>query len=97
MKSLTRRSRVPSSQSKIICAPVTASPFFSARSYTLEGQNAMMRWFVQHGMTPQVLDHLEFPTHKPGAILYIDDRGYHFRGIFPSVSYIEDFRPWNKQ
>jgi hypothetical protein len=68
----------------------------SARSYTLEGQNAMMRWFVRHGMRPEVLDHLEFPTHKPGAQLYIDDRGYHFRGIFPSVGYLEDFRPWNK-
>jgi predicted phosphatase len=56
----------------------------------------MMRWFVQHGMTPQVLDHLEFPTHKPGAVIYIDDRGYHFRGIFPHVSYIQEWRPWNK-
>lgn len=70
---------------------------FSARSYTLEGANAMMRWFIQHGMRPEVLDHLEFPTHKPGACLYIDDRGYHFEGTFPTVHWIKSFQPWNKK
>jgi hypothetical protein len=70
---------------------------FSARSHEMEGVKAMFDWFNKHGLKPEVLDHLEFPTHKPGAVLYIDDRGYHFRGIFPHVSYIEDFIPWNRQ
>jgi hypothetical protein len=69
---------------------------YSSRSYRVEALQAIMCWFRKHGMRPEVLDHIEFPPYKPGAVLYIDDRGFHFRGIFPHVSWIKDFKPWNK-
>jgi hypothetical protein len=69
---------------------------YSSRSYRPEGVQAMMRWFVAHGLRVELLDHLEFPCYKPAAQLYIDDRGYHFKGVFPSVEFIQLFRPWNK-
>ena len=69
---------------------------YSSRSYRVEAAQAMMRWFREHGMRPKVLDHVEFPPYKPGAVLYIDDRGYHFTGKFPPVEFINSFRTWNK-
>jgi hypothetical protein len=69
---------------------------FSSRSSKREGQRAMYEWFMAHGMPPQTLEYLEFPNHKPAAEIYIDDRGFCFRGIFPSVDFVNNFKPWNK-
>ena len=40
---------------------------------------------------------LQFPTHKPPALLTIDDRAFQFKGEFPALDDIENFKPWNKQ
>ena len=39
---------------------------------------------------------LKFPWFKPPAIMTIDDRAFCFKGEFPSLDYIKDFKPWNK-
>lgn len=69
---------------------------YSSRSYRPDAVQAMMNWFIDHGLRPEALDHLEFPHYKPAAEIYIDDRGYHFTGKFPSVEFIRAFKPWNK-
>lgn len=69
---------------------------FSVRSRLEEGRKAMREWFIRHGMDNETLEKLQFPTSKPRAVLYIDDRAYQFKGEFPTVSYIEKFKPWNK-
>ncbi len=33
---------------------------------------------------------------KPPCVLWIDDRGWTFRGVFPSAEEIAAFRPWNR-
>ena len=33
---------------------------------------------------------------KPPCLLWIDDRGFCFRGVFPSRDEIMNFRPWNR-
>lgn len=68
---------------------------FSSRSDHPEGVEAMQEWFKTHGLSPLVLCYLRFPTHKPPAVLYIDDRAYRFEGTFPTVKQIAEFEPWH--
>jgi len=37
----------------------------------------------------ELIGRLEFPSSKPPAILYIDDRAYRFEGTFPTTEWIE--------
>lgn len=67
---------------------------FSSRSCAEEGIAAMRNWFLRSGMGEAVFEFLEFPFHKPPALLYIDDRGFHFKGKFPSAAYVMEFVPW---
>lgn len=40
---------------------------------------------------------LQFPKHKPAALVYIDDRAWRFTGDnFPTADEIHAARPWNK-
>jgi hypothetical protein len=39
----------------------------------------------------------KFPIEKPAAFLTIDDRGWTFKGTFPTVEEIVAFKPWNKE
>ena len=34
-------------------------------------------------------------SHKVSALVYIDDRGWRFDGIFPSIETIRRLRQWN--
>lgn len=70
---------------------------FSTRSKTLAGVEAMIAWFTRHGLPPEVLAQLHFPSMKPMAVLYIDDRAWRFEGGWPTVAEIKAFRPWNKR
>jgi hypothetical protein len=42
-------------------------------------------------------DYVVWPTSKPPAHLSIDDRAWTFRGTWPPMSELDDFKPWNKQ
>lgn len=48
-------------------------------------------------MANEVLSQLTFPTRKPAALVYIDDRGFRFEGTFPTADEIHRMRPWNKK
>lgn len=68
---------------------------FSTRNALAEGRLAIMKYMRQHGLPNNVVDELEFPSEKPIAKLYIDDRGFHFTGVFPTLEEIENFVPWH--
>lgn len=68
----------------------------SSRSHKEGGIEAMKKWFLKHGMEEEIFNQINFPAFKPPAILYIDDRGYQFDGKFPTVEYIDEFKPWYK-
>lgn len=68
---------------------------FSSRSHVEGGIDAMVGWFEKHGMRRSVLCNLIFPQHKPAAVLYIDDRAFHFQGRFPTKEEITEFKPWH--
>jgi hypothetical protein len=70
---------------------------YSSRSQTPGAVEAMRAWFAAHGLRPEVLERLEFPTAKPAAFMTIDDRAFRFEGTFPSLDEIAAFVPWNKR
>lgn len=85
----------------------------SSRSSAPGGIQAMKEWMRRHlekfmldaGFEPvdaceaaqREYFKIKWPTEKPPSVLYIDDRGYHFTGAFPSPEWILKFRPWNKR
>jgi len=39
---------------------------------------------------------IKWPSKKPPAFLQIDDRAITFRGTWPSIAGLKQFKPWNK-
>jgi len=85
----------------------------SCRSHQEMGIAAMKSWllekfkkhfeenvglWIKYLITPnRLLETINFPLEKPPAIIYIDDRGFCFKGEFPSKEYVDKFKPWNKK
>ena len=77
----------------------------SSRSGQFGGIAAMKSWLYgqllihfapESEVATRILNAIEWPTELLPAVLYINDRGFHFEGTFPSVEYLNAFRPWNK-
>lgn len=77
----------------------------STRNSNEKGLAAMKKWILEWGIKKcgndfnKTFKKLKFvdPTKgKPKAQLYIDDRGFHFKGEFPTLEFIEGFKAWNK-
>lgn len=69
------------------------------------GLEAVAAWLAAHG-AQDLVDSLLAPKtegkpqlrltiNKPAAVLYIDDRAFRFEGIWPSLGYIQNFKPWS--
>jgi hypothetical protein len=78
---------------------------FSSRSNQPGGIRAMQDWLRKHFMeywgthavqADDKLAEIEWPTEKPPAFVSIDDRAITFTGVFPSISELKGFKPWNK-
>lgn len=70
---------------------------YSARSAEQAGIDAMKKWFKDRGCPEDIFNKLIFADKKPTAHIYLDDRGWQFNGLFPSVEAIKTFKPWNKR
>jgi len=70
---------------------------YSSRSKEQAGIEAMRAWLLEHGLEPEVVEKIEFPTEKPAGWLTVDDRAFCFEGTFPSLDYLDGFKPWNKR
>ena len=75
----------------------------SSRSHQPGGISAMKAWLKSHAGNSwydspagRGLENITFPTIKPPAMVTIDDRALTFTGVFPSVSQLKSFKPWNK-
>lgn len=67
---------------------------FSTRAEDNEAVIAMNDWFTAHGLPDRVLEQIFITNEKPKAVLYIDDRGFRFEGVWPTLDEIDAFRPW---
>lgn len=83
---------------------------FSSRSSWDNGIDAMKAWLQTEatkylhskaGLSSESLhnflllvDSIHFPREKPPAFLTIDDRAICFRGEWPEIKDLRDFKPW---
>ena len=80
---------------------------FSARAADLAGASAIQAWLVKHwsehrsshGASDRELfnGRIEITAQKPHAFIYIDDRGWHFEGTFPTMDELRSFESWTKK
>jgi len=66
----------------------------------------ILRWLDLDTMEPveltmregaqRFVDAIEWPTHKPPALVTLDDRAIQFSGTWPELADLRAFRPWNK-
>ena len=72
---------------------------FSSRSHQEGGLDAMKTWFQVVAESPSdvllVMDKLKFPLEKPPALVGIDDRVIQFKGEWPGIGFLRNFKPWN--
>lgn len=62
---------------------------FSSRAKTVPGTVAIAKWLLENGFPD-----LRIECEKPPAVVYIDDRGWTFRGVWPELRELLDFEPW---
>lgn len=67
---------------------------FTCRMLQPESEAAIHSWLFRNGMKNSLIDQLAFSCTKRGAVAYIDDRAVPFSGKFPSLDYLESFKPW---
>lgn len=79
---------------------------YSSRSNEPGGRAAMKRWLTRHFREHWAADRttaddklaeIEWPSHKPAALVTIDDRAITFTGVFPEIDELKTFKPWNKR
>lgn len=66
---------------------------WSSRSSTPEGREAMRKWLIFHGAEDFIAE-LDFPEHKPPAMVILDDRAIRFMGSWPDMEELRRFMPW---
>lgn len=66
---------------------------YSSRSSDPLGIIAMKDWLTMY-VGAEYVRQMKFPKQKPAAYLTIDDRAICFRGTFPSVQELDNFKPW---
>lgn len=83
---------------------------FSSRSHQSGGIDAMRAWLAYHiadyfSSMPlalqqitvdQFMAQIEWPTAKPPALVTLDDRAVTFTGVWPTISQLQAFKPWNR-
>jgi hypothetical protein len=75
---------------------------FSARAADPAGEDAIDAWLVKHWIESgrhlkTLLGKITVTSKKPHAFIYIDDRGWHFEGKFPTMEELRSFESWTKK
>lgn len=70
---------------------------FSTRNFQEGGIEAMKQYLVKHGLDEHLVEEIEFPLEKKGFHLLIDDRAFGFKGIFPTIEEIINFKAWTEK
>lgn len=76
---------------------------YSSRSGSMVGQLVMreklIEWLIADGMAVDdacdlINDTVKWPTEKPSAFLTLDDRALTFRGEWPTMETLQNFKTW---
>ena len=74
---------------------------FSARAADPRGRAAIFEWLVANwvasGKDRELVAQIRVSAEKPHAFIYIDDRGWHFEGTFPTMDELRAFESWTKK
>lgn len=70
---------------------------FSSRSNLPGGILAMQSWMITHSPVGFDVNSVSFPTEKPPAFVGLDDRVLTFKGEWPTIQELVEFKPWNKK
>jgi len=65
----------------------------STRNNTAEGVAEMRRWLISHGGL-DIIESIRFPILKVAALVYMDDRALQFKGEWPSMAELKEFKAW---
>jgi len=72
-------------------------PLWLRELVTAEYDNAAPYDLNLRELAAVVVKRIEFPKFKPPALVTLDDRAIQFKGDFPDLDEIEEFKPWNKK
>ena len=68
----------------------------STRAMGKEEADAMQEWMLSHGCPKEVVEKIWITNRKVKAMVYIDDRGWRFEGIFPTMEELGALKKWYK-
>lgn len=68
----------------------------TCRANDPRAEPAIVAWLLKHGLEYTLIDRLNITALKKDAILYIDDKGYRFSGLFPDVAHLKHLKSWNE-
>lgn len=69
----------------------------TTRTFTIEGASAVRAWLRRY-VSPEAMVFVKCVSHKPPALLYIDDRAWRFDGSnWPSREDVHRAIPWWKR
>ena len=55
-------------------------------------------WYVlAREEAARIVRSIDFPKHKPPAMVTLDDRAITFDGAWPEIEALRQFRPWNRR
>ena len=71
---------------------------YSPRNRAPGGVAAIRDWLARNSLDSAVIARIAFPLDTPStASVFIDDRAFLFKGTWPTLEYLSNFKPWNKQ
>lgn len=64
---------------------------FSTRARTPQGYGSIERWLCNNDFPELMITNIKIP-----ASIIIDDRAIQFRGTYPQIDELINFKPWNR-
>ena len=67
---------------------------YTTRADSAKSVQRIIDWLKEWGLETHRVNKIDITSLKPPAVMYIDDRAFCFRGIFPCVETIRNFKTW---
>jgi hypothetical protein len=67
---------------------------YSSRAEDGPAKERIRKWLQAYGLESKRIQKIAVTNLKPPAIVYLDDRAWCFKGVFPTPTEILSFRTW---